>query len=164
MCMGSLAILVCVLILRIFHHRTDIPVPKWLYQLTINRIGKLVCMTWDTTHQHNQQVDKQMEVVDFEMSNDGEVDEKTNRFTSITSVRDWITQTLGLSTEYSKLFDRLQKREKTFNDSKQNASDWKKVAAILDRSVMYFYFFTNIITVVILVCIFRTDMITDTGH
>ena len=164
MCMGSLAIFVCVLILRIFHHRTDIPVPKWLYQLTINRIGKLVCMTWDMDHQHTQQVDNQMKAVDGEISNAGEVDEKTNRFTSITSVRDWITQTLGLSTEYSKLFDRLQKREKTFIESKQNASDWKKVAAILDRSVMYFYFFTNIITVVILVCIFRTDIITDTGH
>ena len=164
MSMGSLAISVCVLIIRIFHHRTDKPVPRWLYTLTINRIGKLVCMTWDTKHQHDQQVDNHMEVVDFEMSNDGEVDEKTNRFTSITSVRDWITQTLGLSTEYSKLFDRLQEREKTFNESKQNASDWKKVAAILDRFMMYFYFFANIITVVILVCIFRTDMITDTGH
>ena len=164
MSMGSLAIFVCVLIIRIFHHRTDKPVPRWLYTLAINQVGKLVCMTWDTEHHHHRQIDNHMEVVDFDMSNAEEVDEKINQFTSITSVRDWITQTLGLSTEYSKLFDRLQEREKTFNESKQNASDWKKVAAILDRFMMYFYFFANIITVVILVCIFRTDTITDAGH
>ena len=164
MCMGSLAIFVCVLIIRIVHHRIDKPVPRWLYTLAINRVGKLVCITWDTEHQHHKQIDNHMKVVDFELSNAGEVDVKTNHFTTITSVRYWITQTLGLSTEYSKLFDRLQEREKTFNESKKNASDWKKVAAILDRFMMYFYFFANIITVVILVCIFRTDMITDTGH
>ena len=164
MCMGCLATFVCVMILRLFHHRTDKPVPRWLYTLTINRIGKLVCMTWDMDHQDNQQGGIQMKAVDGEMSNAGEVDEKTNRFTTITSVRDWITQTLGLSTEYSKLFDRLQEREKTFNESKQNASDWKKVAAILDRFTMYMYLIANIISVTILVCIFRTDMISDAGH
>ena len=162
--LGGLSILESVLILKMHHHSGASSVPAWLYHLVVTRIGHIVCLTWNKKNNIKSKQDAGQtngSVTDMVVS---DADGTTNRFTSVPSVRQWVTQTLGLSVEFSELFDRLHEKERIFLKHKQTRAEWRRFASVLDRLFVYIFLLTNCITVMLLVCMFRTDFISNDGH
>ena len=156
MAFGGVALLASVLVLRLHHHSPKSSVPVWLETLAVGHLGRIVFL--HTDYKSNNQIRNDTKKMD-----DHDEDEAPrDTATPISSEKQWVS--VGLSLEYRKLFQRLHEKDQKFQDNKRTQIKWQLVATILDICFMYVFLIINAISLIVLICILRTDWISENGQ
>ena len=157
----ALSLIGTIIVLNVFHHCPEKPVPKWLKNLVLQRVAKCLCMTdrKDTGITLVQPINET--TIDSKETNDVKIENLNGYSATKNGIPNNPPNTMYLPPEIRDYFRQVKEREAEGERLEKNSEEWGRLSRVIDR--VFFVLFAIILVVVgvLMVVMIRDNSMKD---